>query len=120
MSSTFSPTWLDLREPLDASSRAVHLVGMLSQARSMQEVQTRVDVLDLGSGTGANLRYLAPLLGRQSWRLIDRDDALLRGARRRLMEWAAVRNADVIQENGVISIRGDRFSCDVSFEPLDL
>jgi SAM-dependent methyltransferase len=35
-------------------------------------------VLDLGSGTGSNLRYLAPLLpGEQEWTLLDRDSHLL-------------------------------------------
>jgi SAM-dependent methyltransferase len=37
-----------------------------------------VRVLDLGSGTGANMRYLAPHLpDRQSWLLVDYDQALL-------------------------------------------
>jgi SAM-dependent methyltransferase len=35
-------------------------------------------VLDLGAGTGSNLRYLAPkLTGRQTWTLVDNDTELL-------------------------------------------
>ena len=40
-----------------------------------------IEVLDLGAGSGSNLRGLAPhLLGRQRWRLIDHDSALFRAA----------------------------------------
>ena len=40
--------------------------------------QKSLSVLDLGSGTGANCRFLAPLLGGdQHWRLVDHDPALL-------------------------------------------
>jgi trans-aconitate methyltransferase len=35
-------------------------------------------ILDLGSGTGSNVRYLSPrLTGAQEWLLVDRDPALL-------------------------------------------
>src|SRR3546814_2245440 len=41
-----------------------------------------VRIVDLGSGTGANFRFLAPRLAAlgasaQSWRLVDRDENLL-------------------------------------------
>ncbi len=37
-----------------------------------------MQIVDLATGTGANLRYLAPRLGgAQSWLLVDRDPALL-------------------------------------------
>ena len=72
---TFTPDWLALREPVDHRSRAADLVAPLAEwwgTRSSRRV------LDLGSGTGSNLRYLAPRLpGEQRWTLVDRDAALL-------------------------------------------
>ena len=71
----FTPDWLALREPVDHRSRAADLMAPLAEwwgARPSQRV------LDLGSGTGSNLRYLAPRLpGEQEWTLVDRDAALL-------------------------------------------
>ena len=72
---TFTLDWLALREPVDHRSRAADLMGPLAEwwgARPSQRV------LDLGSGTGSNLRYLAPRLpGEQEWTLVDRDATLL-------------------------------------------
>jgi SAM-dependent methyltransferase len=46
-------------------------------------------IVDLGCGTGSNLRALAPQLGpRQSWTLVDYDARLLTAARDRLLAWA--------------------------------
>ena len=76
---TFTPNWLALREPVDDRSRAADLMAPLAEwwgGRSSRRV------LDLGSGTGSNLRYLAPRLpGEQEWTLVDRDAALLDRAR---------------------------------------
>jgi SAM-dependent methyltransferase len=68
---TFDADWLALREPVDHRSRDEDLIAPLVQAW-----QTRgwSRVLDLGSGTGSNLRYLAPRLpDGQSWTLVDHD-----------------------------------------------
>ncbi len=74
--SGFSADWLALREGADASARAAALVARLRSARSGPFA-----ILDLGSGTGANLRYLAPRLGAaQDWLLVDVDAALLERA----------------------------------------
>ena len=41
-------------------------------------------MIDLGTGTAANLRFLSPLLGdAQTWELIDRDQALLDAIQRK-------------------------------------
>ena len=76
---TFSSDWLALREPVDHRSRSTDLVASLAEWwRSFPSYR----VLDLGSGTGSNLRYLAPRLpGEQEWTLVDRDAALLARAR---------------------------------------
>jgi len=73
--SGFSAEWLALREPVDAASRNPELTSRLIEWRAPLDT---LSVLDLASGTGANFRFLAPVLGgEQHWRLIDHDPALL-------------------------------------------
>ena len=67
--------WLHLREPADTTARSKTLTkavaDSLSRARPLR-------VLDLGTGTGSNVRYLAPRLPTpQRWLVVDRDPALL-------------------------------------------
>ncbi|HEX5224309.1 MAG TPA: hypothetical protein VFW29_04170, partial [Solirubrobacteraceae bacterium] len=70
-----SPRWLALREPADAEARARDLVERLG--RALPPTGRRV-IHDLGCGTGAMGRWLAPLLaGEQHWVLHDRDADLL-------------------------------------------
>lgn len=72
---TFSAEWLELREPVDHRSRAAALLHPL---RRWWSDTGKTAVVDLGSGTGSNMRYLAPRLpGRQVWTLVDRDEELL-------------------------------------------
>jgi hypothetical protein len=71
----YSPTWLELREPADSAARATALLDPLRHF--LAGVPTLV-VRDLGSGTGAMQRWLAPrLAGEQRWVLQDRDPELL-------------------------------------------
>jgi hypothetical protein len=69
-----SSSWLALREPADAAARAADLVEHLPA--------TGPHVIhDLGCGTGAMGRWLAPRLpGPQHWVLHDRDADLLKAA----------------------------------------
>jgi hypothetical protein len=70
-----SPQWLRLREPADAAARAYELVERLRR-RLVPTNETVVH--DLGCGTGAMGRWLAPrLTGRQRWVVHDRDSNLL-------------------------------------------
>ena len=72
---TFSPDWLALREPADHRARAADLLPPLCAAWRAHGWRR---VLDLGSGAGSNLRYLAPRLpGAQAWTLLDHDAGLL-------------------------------------------
>src|SRR5437764_14566596 len=67
--------WLALREPVDAAARAPELVEYLE--RRIAAAGCRV-IHDLGCGTGAMGRWLAPLLaGPQHWVVHDRDADLL-------------------------------------------
>ena len=71
----FSPDWLALREAADHRSRAGALVDRL---RAEWRARGWTRIVDLGSGTGSNLRYLAPRLpGPQQWTLVDHDADLL-------------------------------------------
>jgi SAM-dependent methyltransferase len=70
--------WLALREPADAAARARDLVEHV--ARQLPATGRRV-IHDLGCGTGAMGRWLAPLLpGPQHWVVHDRDADLLEAA----------------------------------------
>ncbi len=72
---TFDANWLALREPMDHRSRATTLLMPLQAA---WQTHGWCRILDLGSGTGSNLRYLAPRLrGEQDWTLLDHDADLL-------------------------------------------
>jgi hypothetical protein len=67
--------WLALRESADAAARARDLVEQLARALP---ANGRWAIHDLGCGTGAMSRWLAPLLpGPQHWVLHDRDVDLL-------------------------------------------
>ncbi len=104
--SDFSTDWLALREPADSRARSTRLVGSLLRrlavltqppgAESSPSPQT-LRIIDLGCGTGANFRYLAPRLGlvpgagpwvRQDWICVDRDRKLLADLIHRTADWA--------------------------------
>jgi SAM-dependent methyltransferase len=83
---SFDPAWLALREPADHAARDPGLLAALGRALGDR---SPVEVIDLGCGTGSNLRAVAPHLGpEQSWRLVDHDPALLAAARATLADWA--------------------------------
>ena len=89
--SGFSAEWLALREPVDHRSRNLALqaqvIQFLGQIKAIDPGS--IHITDLGSGTGSNLRALAPYLGlKQSWTLVDYDADLLRSARASLIAWA--------------------------------
>jgi len=89
--SEFSAQWLGLREPVDHRSRnqdlQAQVINYLSQIKTVYPGSVRLT--DLGSGTGSNLRALAPYIDSpQHWTLIDYDAALLDTARATLLAWA--------------------------------
>jgi SAM-dependent methyltransferase len=67
--------WLALREAVDHAARSevltTALADRLPPARPLR-------VLDLGTGTGSNIRFLAPRLpAPHTWRAVDRDSAVI-------------------------------------------
>ncbi len=90
--SGFSPEWLALREPVDHRSRDARLARRIEARFGFS---AHVEVVDLGCGTGSNLRATYALLGaEQSWTLVDYDPRLLDAARTRLSAWADEAKAD--------------------------
>jgi hypothetical protein len=85
-----SPAWLALREPADAAARSEELAARL--ARQLAGAG-RLVIHDLGGGSGAMGRWLAPRLpGPQHWVVHDRDPDLLELAVGRGVE---VRRSDI-------------------------
>jgi hypothetical protein len=71
-----SPEWLLLREPADAAARSAELTERLG--RHLRATGSLV-IHDLGGGSGAMVRWLAPRLpGPQHWVVHDRDAGLLK------------------------------------------
>ncbi len=106
--SGFSADWLALREPFDAAARApqigVHVAAALTRpgppAPSLQ-------VIDLGAGTGANLRYSAPLLGcTQEWLLVEHDAALLAVLEQRMRPWLAATRLELSVRSVKLDLAG--------------
>ncbi|MGW7360982.1 methyltransferase domain-containing protein [Streptomyces sp. NPDC054802] len=93
----YAPEWLALREGADAAARSPELLAPLRQqlavpakAADRPERDTALVIRDLGCGTGAMGRWLAPRLnGPQHWVLHDHDPALLELATERMPRTAA-------------------------------
>ena len=110
--------WLQLREPADAVARSERLTRMIGDALAGSEP---VRVLDLATGTGANLRYLAPHLPcLQRWLVVDRDPTLLALLPALTSSWGAARQYDVRTHANGCAIRGERLECHVEARQLDL
>jgi SAM-dependent methyltransferase len=86
----FDPHWLRLRSAFDDAARVEHLTRLF--AGSLPE---NPRLLDLAAGAGANLRYLAPRLGRagQRWVLADHDPVLLDAVAGEIARWVRPRPA---------------------------
>jgi SAM-dependent methyltransferase len=95
--SGFSAAWLELREPFDTRSRSEEFVLSLRSQLPARPLHA----VDLGTGTGANIRYLAPRLsGDQFWVAVDNDPKLI--------------------EQHTAGLKGANFDCTVSPLRLDL
>jgi SAM-dependent methyltransferase len=112
--SGFSPGWLALREPVDHRSRDRALAERLGRHVAGRRV---VRVVDIGCGTGSNLRAASALLGPvQAWMLVDYDARLLAASREALSAWADT--AEVRGDELALTKDGRRL--DVRFRPCDL
>jgi hypothetical protein len=80
---TIDPAWLAARAPADASARAATLDSLLPELINYlinsYGLGRTLQIIDLGAGTGANQRWLAPRLPfPQRWIHLDHDPALSR------------------------------------------
>lgn len=75
----FAADWLSLREAADHAARSEQLLeALLPELASHAGDGEPLSIVDLGAGTGSNLRWLAPRLPHaQRWTLVDRDTDLL-------------------------------------------
>ena len=111
---SFSPEWLALREPVDHRSISQ---ALRAQAGARLANATPVNIMDMGCGSGSNLRALADSLGpHQRWTLVDWDDNLLAHAREALAAWGENAHED---DDALVIHRGDK-RIEVMFERMDL
>src|ERR671923_40370 len=95
-----SPDWLYLREPADAAARSAELADRLGRHLATAR---RFVIHDLGGGSGAMGRWLAPRLpGPQHWVVHDRDADLLElaAAAPAAGVTVEVRRSDITRLNG--------------------
>jgi hypothetical protein len=120
--SNFSPHWLALREPVDARSRAAGLAGLVhEQVGRIRSRHSRVEIIDLGAGTGANLRYAAPLLaGAQDWLLVEYDPLLLAAMAQQTRAWSRATHSQFSASGAQFVVKGAQFECRVQSLTLDL
>jgi SAM-dependent methyltransferase len=90
--SGFSAEWLALREPADRAARSPSVAAAVEAHFAARQA---VSVVDLGCGTGSNLRgTMDRLPATQTWRLVDWDPALLDAALMCLDDWADLAERD--------------------------
>ncbi len=113
----FSPDWLALREPLDAAARAIELTWAFGRA-----LPARPGLIDLGAGTGSNLRFLATRIGRgtQDWTLVEHDPVLIARAPVEIARWAKGRGKRIATEGAGLRLIGDTVTLGMVIRDLDL
>lgn len=119
--SDFSTDWLRLREPADARARPPQLANRLINNLGSAWTRAEHSVVDLGAGTGANLRYLAPRLGSgQHWRCLDHDPTLLDHLPAITSEWAHRQGYRFRRDQDRFQIGGSGWDASVCTEQQDL
>ena len=113
--SGFSAEWLALREPVDHRARNE---AVREAALEMFDGRNEASLVDLGCGSGSNLRALASFLPRiQTWRLVDYDPKLLAAARAALTEWA---DSVETEDDGALRLEKAGKTIFVYFDEADL
>jgi len=117
--SGFDKDWLALREPFDQAARSAELAADFVAALG---ASVEPEIVDLGGGTAANFRVLAPRIARnQHWRLLDFDPLLLDHALDAVSEWAHFQGWEVLRTDArtlIVHAGAGRWS--LSVEHFDL
>jgi hypothetical protein len=102
---SFGLDWLRLREPHDLRARSRGLARQFGTAVRARAGDDAAALVDLGAGSGANFRALAPLIpGDQDWRLVDYDRALLTHQSAEIAQWARGQGWRVTHGSGVVTV----------------
>jgi SAM-dependent methyltransferase len=115
----FSAEWLALREPADHRARDQALQNTICEQLEIvaHAEQRAVRLIDLGCGSGSNLRALAlKMPEQQHWTLVDYDPLLLTAARAALVAWAD----QVISHDAKLTIRKATKTIEIEFAQVDL
>lgn len=114
----FDSAWLTLRQSADTAARSKSLVGLVSRVLATRDL---VRTVDLASGTGANARFLIPLLARpQRWLFTDRDPTLLTEAFRAMTEWGRSLAFTVEHRDLGIDLMGTSGACRIDTHIVNL
>lgn len=113
--SGFSAEWLAQREAADHGARNREILGRVAAHFTAYDT---LSIVDLGSGTGSNLRGCALALPalRQHWTLVDHDPQLIQAARVRLRAWAN----DARDDGEGLALRKDGKTITVTWRRADL
>lgn len=118
--SAFSAQWLALREPYDRRARSAGLERRLA-ALLERRTDAPLQVVDLGGGTGANLRHLAARIGgAQCWRVAEHDPALIAAFAGAVADWAAREGLETGAGAGGWRVAGAGFRADLQLLSVDL
>jgi hypothetical protein len=110
--------WLRLREASDVAARSEVLTRDIAAALPPDEP---LYALDLATGNGSNIRYLAERLqGHQRWLAVDQSAELLSDLLERMRAWGTARGYDVDIDTSVCVIRGPRLACHIEILQLNL
>lgn len=108
---SFDAKWLTQREPFDEAARSTMLEQRFVKAihTHARSKQSPLRLLDLGCGTGANFRALAPHLeDNQSWIFCDNNPKLLEEALQVTDKWAKNRGWISAIKKGSLEIQAEK------------